>query len=133
MPWGFPTVVRTDRALAEFQRLHQTFTFHLGVATVLAWATALYAAMHAPWVRNLAFLIDPTTYRVESTWVYLFSFPIMLAVSWVMCFAGRDMLFHMRLFRRNQVAEFASAGAVAFMMFYFAIDRAVAALSLAWM
>ncbi len=43
--------------------------------------TALYAALHAPWVRNIRPLIDPSQVgRVESTWSFLFGFPAMLTV-----------------------------------------------------
>jgi len=116
---------------AGFTRLHKAFVFHLGVGASLAWMTALYAALHAPWVRNIRPLIDPSQVgRVESTWSFLFGFPAILTVSWIMVFAGRDMLRHFRLMK-NQTAEFAVAGAVAFVIFYMAIDRAVAAILLA--
>ena len=49
-----------DDAADGFVRLHKVFTFHLGVAVGLAWMTALYAALYAPWVRNIRPLIDPT-------------------------------------------------------------------------
>ncbi|KAA2241052.1 hypothetical protein [Salinarimonas soli] len=124
-------MVRTDQTAAEFVRLHKAFILHFGAATVLAWATALYAGFHAPWVRNLAFLIDPSSYKVESTWSYLFGFPLLMTVAWVAVLLARDMLFATRL-RGHLVAEFAVAGAVGFLMFYLAIDRAVAALRLAF-
>ena len=125
-------MVRTGSSAAEFVRLHKLFTLHFGVATCLAWAAALYAGAYAPWVRNLAFLIDPSSYRVESTWVYLFSFPVVMTVAWVCHFAGRDLLLQLRVMR-NQAAEFMVAGAVGFMMFYLSVDRAVAALRLGWL
>ena len=68
--------------------------------------------------------------RVESTWSFLFGFPAILTVSWIMVFAGRDMLRHFRLMK-SQTAEFAVAAVVAFAIFYMAIDRAVAAILLA--
>ena len=115
----------------EFSRLHNLFTFHLGIAVSLAWLTSLYAAFYAPWVRNIRPLIDPAQVgRVESTWSFLFGFPAILTVSWIMVWAGRDMLRHFRLMK-SQTAEFAVAAAVAFAIFYMAIDRAVAAILLA--
>ena len=120
-----------DETADGFTRLHKAFVFHLGVAASLAWMTALYAALHAPWVRNIRPLIDPAQVgRVESTWSFLFGFPAILTVAWIMVWAGRDMLRHFRLMK-NQTAEFAVAAAVAFAIFYMAIDRAVAAILLA--
>ena len=117
----------TDR----FTRLHRGFVFHLGVAAGLAWMTALYAAMYAPWVRNIRPLIDPTQLgRVESTGAFLFGFPVILSVAWVFVFAGRDMLRQFQVIK-DQTIEFGLAGAVAFIIFYMAIDRAVAAILLA--
>jgi hypothetical protein len=113
-----------------FDKLHQAFVFHLGVATALAWFVACYAALHAPFVRNIRPLIDPTqTDRVESTWSFLFGMPIILAVAWVMAYAGRDLLRHFTLLKDQRI-EFAVAGTVAFAVFYMAVDRAVAALLL---
>jgi hypothetical protein len=120
-----------DETADGFTRLHKAFVFHLGVAASLAWMTALYAALHAPWVRNIRPLIDPSQAgRVESTLSFLFGFPVILTVAWVMVWAGRDMLRHFRLMK-NQSVEFAVAAAVAFAIFYMAIDRAVAAILLA--
>jgi hypothetical protein len=120
-----------DETADGFTRLHKAFVFHLGVAASLAWMTALYAALYAPWVRNIRPLIDPTNLgRVESTWSFLFGFPAILTVAWIMVWAGRDMLRHFRLMK-NQTVEFAVAAAVAFAIFYMAIDRAVAAILLA--
>jgi hypothetical protein len=119
-----------DETVDEFTRLHKLFTFHLGVAVGLAWMTALYAALYAPWVRNIRPLIDPMSVgRVESTWSFLFGFPLVLTVAWVMVFFAGDMLRHFRILK-NQSVEFAIAGAVAFALFYMAIDRAVTALLL---
>ena len=112
-----------DDSADGFTRLHKAFVFHLGVGASLAWMTALYAALHAPWVRNIRPLIDPSQ-------VGLFGFPAILTVSWIMVFAGRDMLRHFRLMK-SQTAEFAVAAVVAFAIFYMAIDRAVAAILLA--
>jgi hypothetical protein len=47
-----------------------------------------------------------------------------------MVYMGRDMLRHFRLMK-DQTVEFAVAAAVAFGIFYMAIDRAVAAILLA--
>jgi hypothetical protein len=114
-----------------FTRLHKAFTFHLGIAASLAWLTALYAALHAPWVRNIRPLLDPAEGgRVESTASFLFGFPAILTVAWIIVYAGRDMLRHFRLMK-DQTVEFAVAAAVAFGIFYMAIDRAVAAILLA--
>ena len=114
-----------------FTRLHRTFTFHLGIAVSLAWMTSLYAAAYAPWVRNIRPLIDPSQIgRVESTPSFLFGFPAILTVAWVMVYMGRDILRHFRLMK-DQTVEFAVAAAVAFGIFYMAIDRAVAAILLA--
>ena len=114
-----------------FTRLHKAFTFHLGIAASLAWMTALYAALHAPWVRNIRPLLDPAEAgRVESTASFLFGFPAILTVAWIIVYAGRDMLRHFRLMK-DQTVEFAVAAAVAFGIFYMAIDRAVAAILLA--
>jgi hypothetical protein len=119
-----------DEKAGEFSRLHSLFTFHLGVAVGLSWLTALYASFYAPWVRNIRPLIDPSyAGQVESTWSFLFVFPAVLTVAWLMCVLGREMFRHMRIFK-NQIVEFAIAGALAFGVFYLAIDRAVAALSL---
>ena len=120
-----------NHATEQFTRLHRAFVFHLGVAVGLAWTTALYAALHAPWVRNIRPLIDPASAgRVESTWSFLFGMPIVLTVAWVVAYTGSDMLRQFRLMQ-NQAVEFGCAGACAFVIFYLAIDRAVAALLLA--
>jgi hypothetical protein len=119
-----------DETVDDFTRLHRLFTFHLGVAVALAWMTALYAALYAPFVRNIRPLINPTEIgRVESTWSFLFGMPAILTVAWVMVFAGRDMLRNFQILR-NQSIEFAFASAAAFVVFYLAIDRAVAAMLL---
>jgi hypothetical protein len=89
-------------------RLHKVFTFHLGVAVGLAWMTALYAALYAPWVRNIRPLIDPTNLgRVESTWSFLFGMPAVLTVAWWWRSSGRDMLQQFRMLK-NQTVELPS-------------------------
>ena len=114
----------------DYSRLHKLFVFHLGVAVSLAWMTALYAALYAPWVRNIRPLLDPSNLgRVESTWSFLFGMPVVLTVAWAIAFFAGDMLRNVSLLK-NQTVEFAIAGAVAFALFYMAIDRAVAALLL---
>ncbi|MFD0937985.1 hypothetical protein [Methylobacterium trifolii] len=118
-----------DEAADDFSRLHRIFTFHLGVAVGLAWMTALYASLYAPWVRNIRALIDPAggLDRVESTFSFLFVFPAVLTLAWVSLFFGREIL------RRSQTLssialEFTAAAAITFGVFYLSIDRAVAAL-----
>lgn len=115
-----------------FARLHKAFVFHLGVAAALAWATAIVAASQAPWVRNIRPLLDPSQVggRVESTASFLFALPMVLALFWVIAVAGRDILRRLTLLRDERL-EFVAAGAVAFAVFYMAVDRAVAALLLA--
>jgi len=117
-----------DDDSGEFSRLHNLFTFHLGVAVTLAWLTSLYAALYAPWVRNIRPLIDPANVgTVESTWSYLFIFPVVLTAAWLISIFGQNLFAQFRVFR-NQIIEFAIAAAVAFGMFYLSIDRAVAAM-----
>ena len=48
-----------DDEADDYARLHRLFTFHLGIAVSLSWMTSLYAAIYAPWVRNIRPLIDP--------------------------------------------------------------------------
>jgi hypothetical protein len=113
-----------------FVRLHRAFTFHLGVAVALAWVTALYAALYAPWVRNIRPLIDPlNSGPVESTWSFLFCMPVVLTAAWLIAIFGRNLLGQVKLLR-NQLVEFGIAGAVAFLLFYMSIDRAVTAMLL---
>jgi hypothetical protein len=114
----------------DFVRLHRIFTFHLGVAVSLSWMTSLYAAIYAPWVRNIRPLIDPTSGGpAESTWSFLFAMPVVLSAAWLMVVFGREVLRGTQMMR-NQVVEFGIAGAVAFALFYLSIDRAVAAMVL---
>ncbi|QRM30743.1 hypothetical protein [Microvirga sp. VF16] len=117
-----------DDDSGEFSRLHNLFTFHLGIAVTLSWLTSLYAAIYAPWVRNIRPLIDPTNIgTVESTWSYLFIFPVVLTTAWLISIFGQNLFAQFRIFK-NQIVEFAIAAAVAFGMFYLSIDRAVAAM-----
>lgn len=112
----------------EFSRLHNLFTFHLGVAVSLSWLTSLYAAFYAPWVRNIRPLIDPSyAGQVESTWSYLFIFPVVLTAAWLISIYGQNLLRQFQVLR-NQAVEFGIAAAVAFALFYLSIDRAVAAM-----
>ncbi len=91
---------------------------------------ALYAAVYAPFVRNIRPLIDPSNIgRVESTWSFLFGMPAVLTVAWLVAFLGRDMLQHFRMLK-NQTVEFGVAAVVAFALFYVSIDRAVTAMLL---
>ncbi|MEH3146220.1 MAG: hypothetical protein PGN34_12920 [Methylobacterium frigidaeris] len=119
--------MRRDAADDAFTRLHRSFTFHLGVATALAWGTALVAALHAPWVRNIRPLVDPLGNRVESTASFLFVMPTVLVLAWLAIAFGRETLRQFRTLP-NDVAEFSLAAAVAFGVFYLSIDRAVSAL-----
>ncbi len=117
-----------DSDSGEFSRLHNLFTFHLGIAVSLSWLTSLYAAVYAPWVRNIRPLIDPANVGpVESTWSYLFIFPVVLTTAWLISIFGQNLFAQFRLLK-NQAAEFAIAAVVAFAMFYLSIDRAVAAM-----
>ena len=117
-----------DEARDDFSRLHRTFTFHLGVAVGLSWLTALTAAFYAPWVRNIRPLIDPGHVgTVESTWSYLFIFPVVLTAAWLISVFGQNLFARFRIMK-SQAAEFAIAALVAFGMFYLSIDRAVAAM-----
>lgn len=121
----------TKVAADQFSRLHNLFTFHLGVAVGLAWLTSIYAAFYAPWVRNIRPLIDPSySGHVESTWSFLFAFPVVLTVAWIMSVSGREIFRRLRMLK-NETIEFIIAGALAFGVFYLAIDRAVTALLLA--
>ena len=117
-----------DDDSGEFSRLHNLFTFHLGIAVSLSWLTSLYAAFYAPWVRNIRPLIDPANVGpVESTWSYLFIFPVVLTTAWLISIFGQNLFARVRLMK-SQAVEFAVAAAVAFGMFYLSIDRAVAAM-----
>lgn len=117
-----------DDESGQFNRLHSIFTFHLGIAVGLSWLTSLYASLYAPWVRNIRPLIDPSDAgQVESTWSFLFIFPVVLTVAWLMTIFGQNVLRQFQIMR-NQAVEFAIAGAVAFVVFYLSIDRAVAAM-----
>ena len=117
-----------DDDSGEFSRLHNLFTFHLGIAVTLSWLTSLYAALYAPWVRNIRPLIDPSNVGpVESTWSYLFIFPVVLTTAWLISIFGQNLFAQFRVLR-NQAVEFAIAAVVAFAMFYLSIDRAVAAM-----
>lgn len=119
-----------DDSADEFSRLHRLFVFHLGIAVGLAWMTALYAAMYAPWVHNIRPLIDPASAgQVESTGSFLFGLPVLLTVAWGAVVVGRDLFRHFRLMR-SQMVEFGLAAAAAFVVFYLSIDRAIAALLL---
>jgi hypothetical protein len=117
-----------DSDAGEFGRLHNLFTFHLGIAVTLSWLTSLYASIYAPWVRNIRPLIDPSNVGpVESTWSYLFIFPVVLTTAWLIAIFGQRLFAQFRLLK-NQAIEFAVAAAVAFGVFYLSIDRAVAAM-----
>jgi hypothetical protein len=117
-----------DDETGQFARLHNLFTFHLGVAVGLSWLTSVYAAFYAPWVRNIRPLIDPSyAGQVESTWSFLFIFPVVLTVSWLIAIYGRGAMLQLRMMK-NQAIEFGIAAAVAFALFYLSVDRAVSAI-----
>lgn len=127
---GVQPVSFDDDALDDFSRLHRIFVFHMGVAVALAWMTSLYAALYAPWVRNIRALLEPAlSGQVESTWSFLFGMPIVMTVAWVVAYFGRDMIRHVRMVR-NQLIEFGAAAVAALVLFYLSIDRAVAAILL---
>jgi hypothetical protein len=117
-----------DDDSGEFNRLHSLFTFHLGVAVGLSWLTSLYASLYAPWVRNIRPLINPADAgQVESTWSFLFIFPVVLTIAWLLSIFGHNTLRQLQMLK-NQTIEFAIAGVVSFVVFYLSIDRAVAAM-----
>src|ERR1041384_8255391 len=96
-----------DDEPGHFARLHNIFTFHLGVAVGLSWLTSLYASMYAPWVRNIRPLIDPSySGHVERTWSFLFIFPVVLTASWLIAVFGRSIMLRLRMLK-NQTLEFA--------------------------
>ena len=116
-----------NNVVDEFARLHGLFVFHFGVAVSLAWLSSLYAACHAPWVRNIRALIDPSpSVQVESTGAFLFGLPLLMTFAWLSLAFGGDLLRRMQTIK-NQSAEFALAGAAAFAVFYMAVERAVTA------
>ena len=109
----------------EFARLHRAFVQHLTMAVGFAWFASLYAALHAPWVRNIRGLMDPTG-RIESTPSYLFLLPTLMTAALLVAAAKPDLLRRSQMLK-SAAAEFAFAGAVAFAVFCMAIHRAVAA------
>ena len=119
-----------DEPADAYSRVHGVFTFHLGVAVSLAWMTSLYAALHAPWVRNIRSLLDPSELgRAESTGSFLFGMPLLLTLAWAVALFGRDLLRRNPL-GRSWALEFGIAAAVAFAIFYVGVERAVAAILL---
>src|SRR5918998_704350 len=115
--------VNFDESADRYAQLHKLFVFHLGVAVSLAWMTSLYAALYAPWVRNIRPLIDPRNAgQVESTWSFLFAMPVVLTTAWLIAIFGRDLLRELRMMK-NQTVEFGIAAVVAFALFYLSIDR----------
>jgi hypothetical protein len=118
-----------DDDAGQFSKFHSLFTFHLGIAVVLAWVAAFSASFYAPWVRNIRPLLDPNSGQVESTWSFLFVFPTVLAAAWLLSVFGQNALRQFQILK-NQAAEFGAAALVAFLLFYLSIDRAVAAISL---
>lgn len=121
--------IRSETSSDEFARLHRIFVEHMTIALGLVWATAIYAALHAPWVRNIRGLIDPLG-RPESTASFIFGLPVLMSVAWVFCAAGGEVMRRSRLLK-NQSIEFATAGLVVFVVFCMSLDRAVTAVLLA--
>ena len=110
--------------------MHRLFTFHLGIAVSLAWMTSLYAALYAPWVRN----IRPSRSAQrrsggEHLVLSVFAMPWVLTTAWLITIFGRDLLRELRMLK-NQTVEFGIAAVVAFALFYLSIDRAVTAMLL---
>ena len=120
--------IRGERAPDEFTRLHRIFVQHLALAVGFAWAASLYAAVYAPWVRNIRGLIDPLG-RTESTASYLFALPALMAVAWICAALGGEAFRRSQVFKSQNV-EFGLAGLVAFAVFCMAVYRAVTAYSL---
>lgn len=121
-------VAEGGRALDRFDRLHQVFVEHYGIALSFVWAITIVAATQAPWTRNLRGLIDPTS-RPESTLSFLFGIPTLMTLGWLVLLFGSQALRRGRLFR-NESLEFGVAGALAFALFCLAISRAVTVLTL---
>ena len=118
-----------DEPADAFSRLHEVFTFHLGVAVALAWMTAVYAAFHAPWVGDIRALLDPVDAgRAESTGSFLFGLPLVLTVAWAAALFGRNCLPRARI--GSQGVAFGLAAAIVVLVFYLGVDRAVAAILL---
>ncbi len=65
--------------------------------------------------------------QVESTWSFLFVLPVVLTMAWLLTVFGHNTLRRFQILK-NQAVEFGIAGAVAFVVFYLSIDRAVAAM-----
>jgi len=118
--------VRRERAPDLFDRLHGHFVRHFGMAVLFAWAFAAYAATQAPWSRNLRGLIDPTS-RPESTALFLFGLPVLLAVGWFTAFIGGDV-FRRTMLVRHPAVEFGIAGAAVMLVFCLSIQRGVRAI-----
>ncbi len=116
----------------EFLRLHRILLSNLALGTAAAWSLAVYAGLHAPWVANIVFLIDPTSSRVEATGSYLFTFPAILLIALGVAYFGRETLLRLRHVR-NQSVGFAIAGAALLTLFILSVERATAALRLGWL
>ena len=120
--------IRSGHSPDEFTRLHRLFVEHLTIAVGIVWATAVYAALHAPWLRNIRGLLDPFG-RPESTGSFIFGLPLLMTAAWLFCALGGDVMKRSQLLK-NQTVEFALAGAIVFVVFCLAIDRAVTAMLL---
>ena len=99
-----------DDDSGEFSRLHNLFTFHLGIAVTLSWLTSLYAAL----LRSLGAQHPPPDRpdhvgTVESTWSFLFIFPVVLTAAWLISVFGQNLFARFRILK-SQAVEFAIAG-----------------------
>lgn len=77
---------------------------------------------------NIRGLIDPLG-RLESTSLSLFAMPSVMGAGWLGAALGSGAMRRAQVFK-SQAIEFGIADAVAFGMFWFAIDRAATAFML---
>ena len=120
--------VRREATPDTFGRLHGHFVRHFGMAVIFAWGFAAFAATQAPWTRNIRGLIDPTG-RPESTALFLFGIPVLLAVGWFTAYIGGDV-FRRTALVRHPAVEFAVAGLAVLFVFALSIQRGFVAISL---
>lgn len=125
-------MIQTHGSAHEFFRLHRILLSHLTLGTAAAWSFAVYAGLHAPWVSNIVFLIDPTSSRVEATGSYLFTYPAILLIALGVAYFGRESFLRLRHVP-NQTVGFAIAGAALLTLFILSVERATSALRLGWL
>lgn len=116
---------------SEFARLHRRLVAHIALFTALAWGTALYAGLQAPWVPNIMPLIDPASRRAVATGPYLFTAPTLLLVALGLSYFGRELLFQLRLLR-SRAGGLALAATISLTLFALAVDRAFNTLRIGW-